>query len=80
MSYGYTGKQIIHPNQINVCQDAYLPTPDRIKWAHMLLEMYEKIGASDNGIFVYDGKMIDAPTIKQAQNIVTLIKHIKSFK
>ena len=34
--WGFTGKQAIHPGQIDVIQNAFRPSPDRITWAKEL--------------------------------------------
>lgn len=39
---GFTGKQIIHPNQIPICQEAYSPSVEKIEWARQLIEGFEK--------------------------------------
>lgn len=37
---GYTGKQVIHPGQIEVVQNAFLPSAARIEWANGLLTAF----------------------------------------
>lgn len=39
---GYTGKQVIHPSQIEVVQETFLPTKAQMDWAHGLLESFKK--------------------------------------
>lgn len=39
---GYTGKQVIHPSQIPVVQDAFLPSSRQIEWASGLLKAFEE--------------------------------------
>lgn len=38
---GYTGKQVIHPDQIPIVQEAFLPQPNQIEWAKNLLAAFE---------------------------------------
>lgn len=35
---GYTGKQIIHPGQVGPCQEAFTPSPEKVKWARDLIQ------------------------------------------
>lgn len=37
---GYTGKQVIHPDQVPVVQEAFLPTAKQIEWATGLLQAF----------------------------------------
>lgn len=39
---GYTGKQVIHPKQVEIVQSAFLPNKTKLKWAEDLLKAYEE--------------------------------------
>jgi citrate lyase subunit beta-like protein len=70
--WGFTGKQIIHPGQIDVTQEAFSPTSAEIEWASGVLKAFHKHQKEGEGAFAYKGNMIDMPTMKQAQNIMDL--------
>nr|XP_005303948.1 citramalyl-CoA lyase, mitochondrial isoform X2 [Chrysemys picta bellii] len=74
---GFTGKQVIHPNQIAVVQEQFSPSPEKIKWAQELISAFEDHQRLGKGAFTFHGSMIDMPLLKQAQNIVTLATAIK---
>ncbi|XP_066137630.1 citramalyl-CoA lyase, mitochondrial-like [Euwallacea fornicatus] len=74
MRMGYTGKQVIHPGQVPVVQEAFLPTNKQIEWATGLLESFEEHQSKGKGAFSYKGSMIDMPTMRQARNIIKLAK------
>ncbi|XP_069746607.1 citramalyl-CoA lyase, mitochondrial isoform X1 [Narcine bancroftii] len=74
---GFTGKQVIHPNQIPIVQEAFSPSVERVKWAWELIEAFEEHQKLGKGAFTLHGSMIDMPSLKQAQNIVTMAKAIK---
>ncbi|KAF4795151.1 Citrate lyase subunit beta-like protein, mitochondrial [Turdus rufiventris] len=76
-SMGFTGKQVIHPNQIAVVQEQFSPSPEKIKWAQELISAFEEHQRLGKGAFTFRGSMIDMPLLKQAQNIVTLATAIK---
>ncbi|XP_039237943.1 citramalyl-CoA lyase, mitochondrial isoform X1 [Pipra filicauda] len=76
-SMGFTGKQVIHPNQIAVVQEQFSPSPEKIKWAQELISAFEEHQQLGKGAFTFHGSMIDMPLLKQAQNIVTLATAIK---
>ncbi|CAG9832998.1 unnamed protein product [Diabrotica balteata] len=77
MRMGYTGKQVIHPGQIQVVQEAFLPSADKIEWARGLLHAFKEHQATGKGAFTYRGSMIDMPTMKQAQNVIDLVNSTK---
>jgi citrate lyase beta subunit len=67
---GYTGKQIIHPNQVNPVQEAFTPDDESITWALHIMEAYAAHQHAGKGAFALDGKMIDAPIVKAAERII----------
>jgi citrate lyase beta subunit len=67
---GYTGKQIIHPNQVTPAQEAFTPDDEAIAQARRLVEAFEEHQAKGSGAFALDGKMIDMPLVKAAQNLL----------
>lgn len=67
---GYSGKQIIHPNQIAPVKDAFTPSPEAIAQAQRMIETYEAHLREGKGVFALDGKMIDLPLVKAARNLL----------
>lgn len=50
---GYTGKQIIHPIQIGIVQDAFLPSQEKIQWATQLLAEFQNFQSKGKVILRY---------------------------
>lgn len=67
---GYSGKQIIHPNQIDAVQTIFAPTAAEIAFAKRVMDAYAENNRAGRGAFALDGKMIDGPTIKSAQRVL----------
>jgi citrate lyase beta subunit len=67
---GYSGKQIIHPNQVNPVQTSFTPSDEAIAQAQQLMEAFASHQESGRGAFALDGKMIDAPIIKAAERVL----------
>lgn len=74
---GYTGKQVIHPDQIETVQQAFEPSAERVAWARGLLSAFAEHQQAGCGAFVYQQQMIDMPTMRQAQNIIDTINNLK---
>ena len=68
---GFSGKQIIHPNQVAPVHQAFTPTDEAIDHALRLVEAFAVFQSSWQGAFAVDGKMIDAPIIKAAENVLS---------
>jgi citrate lyase beta subunit len=67
---GFSGKQIIHPNQVNPVQSAFTPDDESIAHAKRLMEAYARHQQSGRGAFAMDGKMVDAPIVKAAERVL----------
>jgi len=68
--FGFSGKQVIHPNQVPVAQEAFTPSADAIEYAKRIVESFESSQKEGRGAFALDGKMIDMPLLKNAQKVL----------
>ncbi len=67
---GFSGKQIIHPNQVVPVQESFSPTEAEIAHAQRILDAFASHQASGRGAFALDGKMVDAPIVKAAERVL----------
>jgi len=67
LQLGYDGKMALHPAQVDVINEAFTPTRNRIEWAQRILDSVAE--RPEQAVFVLDGEMIDAPQIRQAERI-----------
>jgi citrate lyase beta subunit len=71
---GFSGKQIIHPNQVSVVQEAFTPSEEAIAYAKRIVETFEASQKDGKGAYSLDGKMIDMPLLKNAQKVLARAK------
>jgi len=67
---GFSGKQVIHPNQVSVAQEAFTPSDSAIEYARRIVESFESSQKEGKGAYALDGKMIDMPLLKNAQKVL----------
>jgi citrate lyase beta subunit len=67
---GYTGKQVIHPNQVAPVQEAFTPDEAAIEFARRLVETFETHQSRGSGAFALDGRMIDKPLVMAAERVL----------
>jgi len=67
---GFTGKQAIHPSQIDPIYAAFKPNPNLVNLATRILAENEINQAKGVGAFEIDGKMIDMPMVRWAESIM----------
>jgi citrate lyase subunit beta/citryl-CoA lyase len=64
---GFTGKALIHPNQIETVHQAMAPSDEEIALAHEIVSAFENAG---RGVMAVRGKMIDEPVVAQARKVL----------
>lgn len=69
---GFTGKQAIHPNQVDEIQRAYAPSDAAVRKAARVKFSFELNDSAGKGAYALDGAMIDAPVYKQALKVLAL--------
>ena len=78
---GYTGKSIIHPNQIQPIHKIFLPSRNEIEWANKVINALDEArekGISKGAVKI-EGKMIDAVHYRQAKLILDTINQDRIF-
>ncbi len=73
-SLGYSGKSIIHPDQISVVHKLFHPNKSEILWAEKVCKIYLQSTKKGKGATTVDGKMIDEVHFKQAKALLELVK------
>ena len=68
--WGFSGKQVIHPNQVPVVQKAFTPSEEEINYAKRVVETFEASQREGRGAYALDGKMIDMPLLKNARKVL----------
>ena len=63
---GFRGKLCIHPKQVGIVNQCFMPSEADIAWANKVLAAAE---AAHGAAVALDGKMIDLPVIRKAQEI-----------
>jgi citrate lyase subunit beta-like protein len=71
---GFSGKQIIHPDQVAPVQEAFTPSDEAIAYAQRVVETFVSSQKEGKGAYALDGKMIDMPLLKNAQKVLDRAK------
>jgi len=68
--FGFSGKQVIHPNQVQVAQEAFTPSEAAIAEARRIVETFHASQKDGKGAYALDGRMIDMPLLKNARRVL----------
>ncbi|OCR25936.1 citryl-CoA lyase [Pseudomonas syringae] len=68
---GYIGKSCIHPSQIELANQAFLPDAEQIAHAQRVVEAAAKAEAAGIGAYLVDGQMVDGPFVRSARALLS---------
>ncbi len=74
---GFDGKGAIHPGQIEIIHECFMPSPEEIEEAKKIVAAIEEAKKSGEGVATLNGRMIDLPVEKKARRILKLAEMYK---
>ena len=75
---GFTGKHAIHPAQLDIINEVFSPAPDEVAYARRIMDAWDKAEAEGRGSLALDGRMVDVPVVKRAQNLLAFADAIEA--
>ena len=69
-SLGFEGGFCIHPNQVEILNREFRPSPAEVRAAEALVAAYQQQASTGVGAFAHEGKLVDAPVIARAQRVL----------
>jgi citrate lyase subunit beta / citryl-CoA lyase len=66
---GFTGMLAIHPVQVAAINVAFTPSDAEIEWSKRVVDLFDRNPGV--GALTLDGKMVDAPHLKQAKRLLS---------
>jgi citrate lyase subunit beta/citryl-CoA lyase len=73
--YGFDGKTLIHPGQVEPCNRVFAPSEAEIDRSRRIIEAFEKAGS---GVVTVDGRMIENLHVDNARRVLALAEAVKS--
>lgn len=68
--FGYQGSSCIHPNQVAILNEAFGPSAEEVAHAQRVIAGAEAAEKEGRGAFSLEGKMIDAPIVRRAEQVL----------
>ncbi|MCE2465697.1 MAG: CoA ester lyase [Dehalococcoidia bacterium] len=76
LKLGFKGKFAIHPAQLDIINETFTPGAEEITYAKRVVEAWLEAEEAGRGSTSLDGKMIDVPVVKRAQNLLALAERL----
>ena len=70
--YGFDGKTLIHPGQVEPCNRLFSPSAQEIERAHRVIAAFEEAETAGAGVVTVDGEMIENLHVASARRVLAL--------
>ena len=75
---GCEGKWAIHPSQVALANEVFTPADTEVERAERILRAMEEAAKDRKGAVSLDGRLIDAASIRMAQNLMTKVEQMRA--
>jgi citrate lyase subunit beta / citryl-CoA lyase len=79
-AFGFDGKTLIHPSQIEAANRAFTPEPEAVAWARQVAAAFEAPGAADKGVLKVEGRMVERLHLAEARRLMALAEAIAAHE
>jgi citrate lyase subunit beta/citryl-CoA lyase len=69
---GFDGKTLVHPGQIDICNDTFSPSSGEIAQARTIISAFERPENKDKGVVQIDGRMVERMHADMAKRTVAI--------
>jgi citrate lyase subunit beta/citryl-CoA lyase len=76
---GFDGKTLIHPGQVEPCNEAFAPTNDEVDKARRIIAAFEEAEAEGRGVVTVDGRMVENLHVEEARRVLAIDEAIRAL-
>jgi citrate lyase subunit beta/citryl-CoA lyase len=80
LEMGFDGKTLIHPSQVEPCNDIFAPSAAELEMAGKIVVAFKAAQAAGKGVVTVDGRMIENLHVEQAERALALAAAIKELQ
>jgi citrate lyase subunit beta/citryl-CoA lyase len=77
---GFDGKTLIHPGQVEPCNEAFAPSSEEVQNAKLVIEAFEQAQADGRGVVTVEGRMIENLHVDEARRVLAIQAAIESSR
>jgi citrate lyase subunit beta/citryl-CoA lyase len=70
--FGFDGKTLIHPRQIEAANSAFSPSPDEVAWARVVVAAFDSPENASKGVLRVEGRMVERLHLAQARRLLAV--------
>jgi citrate lyase subunit beta/citryl-CoA lyase len=77
---GFDGKTLIHPTQVEPCNDTFAPSEEELTRSRGLILAFEEAQAEGKGVATYEGRMIENMHVDNARRAIAMAEAIAQLQ
>jgi len=80
LEMGFDGKTLIHPSQVEPCNEIFAPSAADLEMAARIVAAFEAAQAAGKGVATVDGRMIENLHVEQAERALAMAAAIEDLQ
>jgi citrate lyase subunit beta/citryl-CoA lyase len=80
LAFGFDGKTLIHPRQIEMANLVFSPGPDEVAWARAVVGAFELAENSAKGVIRLEGRMVERLHLAEAHRLLAVAAAIEAHR
>jgi len=77
---GFDGKTLIHPSQLEPCNEVFAPSADEVESARQVIAAFEEAEREGRGVVTVNGRMIENLHVEQARRALAQAEAIEALQ
>nr|MDT0665477.1 HpcH/HpaI aldolase/citrate lyase family protein [Micromonospora sp. DSM 115978] len=77
--FGFDGKTLIHPGQVEPCNRVFAPTAAQVDEAREIIAVWEQALATGQGVATVNGRMIENLHVENSQRVLAVSQAIEAL-
>ncbi|MFN8041094.1 MAG: CoA ester lyase [Acidimicrobiales bacterium] len=77
---GFDGKTLIHPSQLEPCNEVFAPSEDEVAQSRKIIAAFEEATAEGRGVVTVDGRMIENLHVDNARRVLAVHEAIAALQ
>lgn len=79
LRFGFDGKTLIHPSQVDPCNEVFAPSADEIDHSRRVIAAFDEAQAEGRGVVTVDGRMIENLHVENARRVLAIADAIAAL-
>jgi citrate lyase subunit beta/citryl-CoA lyase len=77
-AFGFDGKTLIHPKQIELANAAFAPSPEELAWSRRVIAAHAEAAAQGIGVTLLDGRLVENLHVDEARRLLAISDEIEA--